>query len=133
MERLLAMDVIERIDASPWVSPIMVTLRKNGKPRMCVDLREPNKAVVMDSHPLPHMDDLFSEMRGAIVFSTIDLANAYHQVLLAEESRDMTSFITLGAFQVLSGAIWTVLSTKCILQAHFPGVERPQGGPELSG
>lgn len=48
----------------------------------------------MDSHPLPHMDDLFSEMRGATVFSTIDLANAYHQVLLAEESRDMTAFIT---------------------------------------
>lgn len=61
---------------------------------MCVDFREPNKAVVMDSHPLPHMDDIFSEMRGAIVFSTIDLANAYHQVLLAEESRDITAFIT---------------------------------------
>ncbi|XP_037611722.1 uncharacterized protein K02A2.6-like [Sebastes umbrosus] len=94
LERLLEMDVIERIDASPWVSPIVVTLRKNGAVRMCVDLREPNKAVVMDSHPLPHMDDLFSEMRGATVFSTIDLANAYHQVLLAEESRDMTAFIT---------------------------------------
>ena len=94
LERLLEMDVIERIDASPWVSPIVVTRRKNGAVRMCVDLREPNKAVVMDSHPLPHMDDLFSEMRGATVFSTIDLANAYHQVLLAEESRDMTAFIT---------------------------------------
>lgn len=94
LERLLEMDVIERIDASPWVSPIVVTRRKNGAVRMCVDLREPNKAVVMDSHPLPHMDDLFSEIRGATVFSTIDLANAYHQVLLAEESRDMTAFIT---------------------------------------
>lgn len=62
--------------------------------RMCVDYREPNKAVVMDSHPLPHMDDIFTEMRGATVFSTIDLANAYHQVLLAEESRDITAFIT---------------------------------------
>ena len=50
IERLLEMDVIERIDASPWVSPIVVTLRKNGKVRMCVDYREPNKAVVMDTH-----------------------------------------------------------------------------------
>ncbi|XDV20076.1 hypothetical protein PO909_025458 [Leuciscus waleckii] len=94
LERLLEMDVIEGIDASPWVSPIVVTRQKNGSVRMCVNLREPNKAVVMDSHPLPHMDDLFSEMCGATVFSTIDLANAYHQVLLAEESRDMTAFIT---------------------------------------
>lgn len=65
------MDEIERTDASPWVSPIVVTLRKNGKVRMCVDYREPIKAVVMDSHPLPHMDDIFTEMRGATVFSTI--------------------------------------------------------------
>uniref|UniRef100_A0A3P9H5V6 Gypsy retrotransposon integrase-like protein 1 n=1 Tax=Oryzias latipes TaxID=8090 RepID=A0A3P9H5V6_ORYLA len=94
IERLLEMEVIERVDASPWVSPIVVTLRKNGKVRMCVDYREPNKAIVMDSHPLPHMDDIFSNMYGATVFSTIDLANAYHQVLLAEESRDITAFIT---------------------------------------
>lgn len=94
LERLLQLDVIERIDASPWVSPIVVTLRKNGAVRLCVDLREPNKAIVMDSFPLPHMDDIFSNMSGATVFSTIDLANAYHQVLLAEESRDLTAFIT---------------------------------------
>lgn len=54
----------------------MVTLRKNGKVRMCVDYREPNKAVVMDSHQLPHMDDIFSEMRRATVFSTTDLAKS---------------------------------------------------------
>ena len=59
-----------------------------------MDLREPNKAVVMDSYTLPHMEELFSEMCGATVFSTIDLANAYHQMLLAEESRDLTAFIT---------------------------------------
>lgn len=50
--------VIERIDASPWVSPIVVTQRKDGgKLRMCVDLREPNKAIVSDCYPLPHMDE----------------------------------------------------------------------------
>lgn len=72
LERLLEMDVIERIDTSLWVSPIMVTLRKNGKLRVCVDYREPNKTIIMDSHPLPHMDDIFTEMHGATVFSTID-------------------------------------------------------------
>jgi hypothetical protein len=40
------------------------------------------------------MEELFSEMCGATVFYTIDLANAYHQMLLAEESRDLTAFIT---------------------------------------
>lgn len=87
--------IIERIDASPWVSPIVVTQRRDGgKPRMCVDLREPNKVIVADCHPLPHMDELFSNLRGATVFSTIDLASAYYQMPLHPESRDITAFIT---------------------------------------
>ena len=61
---------------------------------MCSDLREPNKAKVTDSYPIPHMKELFSELRGATMFSTIDLANAYYQVPLHEESRDLTAFIT---------------------------------------
>lgn len=38
---------------------------------MCVDLREPNKAVVVDSYPLPLIEDILSELRGAVLFSTL--------------------------------------------------------------
>ncbi|KAL0172252.1 hypothetical protein M9458_032563, partial [Cirrhinus mrigala] len=92
--RLQAEGIIERGDASPWVSPIVVTTKKNGEIRLCVDLREPNRAVIIDSHPLPHMEDLFTELNGATMFSSIDLNNAYLQVMLHEDSRDLTAFIT---------------------------------------
>lgn len=78
----------------PLDFPIVVTTRKQGRPRLCVDLREPNKAIVPDSHPLPHIDELLRELSGASVFSTIDLTSAYHQLLLHEDSRDLTTFIT---------------------------------------
>lgn len=94
LDMLLKEGIIERIDASPWISPIVVTTRKGARIRLCVDLREPNKAIVADSHPLPHMEELLSELRGALVFSTIDLASAYHQLPLHEDSRDLTAFIT---------------------------------------
>ena len=94
INRLLAAGVIERCDASAWVSPIVVTKKKNGGIRMCVDLREPNKVVIADCYPLPHIDELLSTLQGAAVFSTIDLASAYHQVPLHVESRDLTAFIT---------------------------------------
>ncbi|KAJ8336765.1 hypothetical protein SKAU_G00379850 [Synaphobranchus kaupii] len=94
LKRLLAAGVIEPIDASAWVSPIVVIQKKSGKIRMCVDLREPNKAVIIDAFPLPHMDELLSSLQGSTVFSSIDLANAYYQVPLSEESRDLTAFIT---------------------------------------
>ena len=45
--------IIERIDSSEWVSPIVVTHKKTGGIRLCMDLREPNKVIVIDSHPLP--------------------------------------------------------------------------------
>lgn len=87
--------IIERIDPSPWVSPVVVMQRRGGgKPRMCVDLRERNKVIVCDCHPLPHMDELFCNLRGATVFSTTDLASAYHQMPLHPDSRDITAFIT---------------------------------------
>lgn len=94
LDRLLKAGVIEKIDASPWVSPIVVTGRKTGGIWMCTDLREPNKAVVTDCYPLPHVDELFANLQGAKMFSTIDLANAYYQLPLHEDSRDLTAFIT---------------------------------------
>ena len=48
-----------------------------------MDLREPNKAIVMDSHPLPHVEEVFAELRGARMFSTLDLQSADHQSALA--------------------------------------------------
>lgn len=59
-----------------------------------MDLREPNKAIVVDSFPLPHMEEMFAELSGSTVFSMLDLQSAYHQVLLHEDSRSLTSFIT---------------------------------------
>ena len=74
---MLKEGLIERIAASPWISPIVVTTKKRGRIRLCTDLREPNMAIVADSHPLPHIKELLSELRGASMFSTIDLASAY--------------------------------------------------------
>ncbi|XP_051784491.1 uncharacterized protein K02A2.6-like [Erpetoichthys calabaricus] len=94
LKRLEQEDIIEKTDSSPWVSPLVVIKKKSGAIRLCVDLRGPNKAVVIDSHPLPHIEEVFTQLRGAKMFSTIDLRNAYHQVPLHEDSRDITAFIT---------------------------------------
>lgn len=48
---------------------------------ICVDLREPNKAIVSDCYPLTHMDELLTNLWGATIFSTTDLNSAYHEGL----------------------------------------------------
>ncbi len=56
MMRYPRKDVIEPVDATEWVSLIVVTRKKRWEIRLCVDLHEPNKAVVVDSFPLPHLE-----------------------------------------------------------------------------
>lgn len=94
LDRLQKAGVIERVDASAWVSSIIVTGKKTGGIQMCADLREVNKAIITDCYPLPHIDEMLTSLRGATVFSTIDLANAYYQLPLHDDSRDITAFIT---------------------------------------
>ena len=74
--------------------------KKSGDVRICVDLRKVYKAVIPDKYPLPKIDEILSELRNSSVFSQLDLASAYHQLKLHEESRHLTAFITHeGLFQ----------------------------------
>ena len=100
LKRLKDAEIIKRIDASEWVSPLVVVYKKSGRVRLCVDLREGNKAVIVDKYPLPNIQELLGELRGASVFSSLDLNSAYHQLQLHKDSRDLTAFIThVGLFR----------------------------------
>ena len=94
LQKLEASGIIEKVNSSEWVSPIVVSVKKSGKLRICIDLREVNKSIIPDKYPLPKIDELFNELCGATVFTQLDLASAYHQLLLHPESRDLTCFIT---------------------------------------
>lgn len=94
LHRLESADIIERVSASEWISPLVVVRKKDNSIRLCVDLREPNKAIVIDAFPLPRADELLHRLADATVFSKLDLQSAYYQVLLSEKSRELTTFIT---------------------------------------
>ena len=102
LQRLLDLDIIEPVDEpSKWVSPIVVVPKKNkDEIRICVDMREANKAIKRQRHVMPTIDDILFEMNGAKFFSKIDLKKAYHQIELDEESREITTFAThIGLFR----------------------------------
>ena len=61
---------------------------------MCIDYRALNQLTVKDRSPLPRIDDLLSQMNGAKVFTSLDLAQGYHQIRIADEDIQKTGFTT---------------------------------------
>ena len=82
LKKLVELDVIEPIDSSECVSPIVVIIKKNGGFCLCEDLIEPIRADVIDGYPLPHMEEMFTELQGGTLLSTMDLQSVHHQVVL---------------------------------------------------
>ena len=79
---------------SPYGSPTIFVRKKDGTLRMCIDYRALNKLTVKNRYPMPRPEDLFDQMRGASVFSKIDLASGYHQVRVQPEDVPKTAFRT---------------------------------------
>jgi hypothetical protein len=69
-----------RPSSSPWGAPVLFVQKKDGSQRMCVDYRSINDVTIKNKYPLPRIEDLFDQMRGARVFSKIDLRSGYHQM-----------------------------------------------------
>lgn len=95
LDELLEMDIIERVDSpTSWVSPLVPIMKDNGELRLCVDMRRANQAIQRLNHPLPVFEDMLPRFSGAKHFTTLDIKQAFHQVELAEDSRDITTFVT---------------------------------------
>ena len=85
---------------SPWSSPVVLVMKKDGGTRFCVDYRQLNDATIKDAYPLPRIDDTLDMLAGKQWFSTLDLASGYWQVSLSQEARVKTAFAThSGLFQ----------------------------------
>ena len=83
-----------RPSVSPWGAPVLFVRKKDGSMRLCIDYRELNKVTVKNKYPLPRIDDLFDQLRGASTFSKIDLQSGYHQLRICPKYVHKTAFRT---------------------------------------
>ena len=64
------------------------------KVRICIDIREVNKAIKRERHVTPTVDELIHDLNLSTVFSHQDLRSGYHQFELEEDGRYVTTFST---------------------------------------
>lgn len=95
IDRMIELDVIEE-SSSPWCSPMAVVRKKNGKTRLCLDARKINDVTKKDAYPLPIIDGLLSRLDTTRYISALDLKDAFWQIPLTEESKELTAFTIPG-------------------------------------
>jgi hypothetical protein len=91
IEELLVKGFI-RPSSSPWGAPVLFVNKKDGSRRMCVDYRSLNEVTIKNKYPLPWIEDLFDQMKGAKIFSKIDIRSGYHQLKIRAEDIPKTTF-----------------------------------------
>ena len=87
LDRLVANGTIEAVEQSDWTTPIVVVRKPNGSLRACADYSTGLNSALKDlGHPRPNMEEIMTRFSGNRIFSQLDLADAYLQLKLDEES-----------------------------------------------
>lgn len=95
LKQLEAADIIEKVQGySDWLFPLVIIIKDNGDLRLCVDMRQANRAIKREFHLMPTIDDMLPRLTKAKYFSRLDIKDAFHQVELSESSRSITTFIS---------------------------------------
>ncbi|XP_065094589.1 uncharacterized protein K02A2.6-like [Ochlerotatus camptorhynchus] len=95
LDRLETAGIITPVKHSDWAAPIVVVRKASGAIRICGDYSTGlNDALQPHQYPLPLPQDIFAKLANCKVFSQIDLSDAFLQVEVQEESREMLTINT---------------------------------------
>lgn len=92
MERI---GVISPVSYSSWAAPIVVVKKADGSLRICADFSTGlNNVLETQQYPLPIPEDLFAKLNGGRIFSKIDFSEAYLQVEVENQSKELLTINT---------------------------------------
>jgi len=100
IEKILEASIIEPVEESKWINPMVVRDKKTGEIRIFVDLIKWNDACVTNPFPTPFTDEVLDNVGGHETYSFTDGFSGYHQIRISKEDRHKTTFaIEIGCYQ----------------------------------
>eukprot|EP00731_Ephydatia_muelleri_P020829 Em0013g556a len=125
LERLEKLGVIEAIQFSEWAAPVVPVVKCDGSIRLCGDYKlTVNRVANLECYPLPRIDDLLASLGKGKIFSKLDLANAYLQLALEDESKKYVTITTHKGLYRYNRLPFGVASAPAIFQRTMENLLR---------
>ncbi|MGH0157174.1 UNVERIFIED_CONTAM: hypothetical protein FKN15_033151 [Acipenser sinensis] len=117
LNRLEDAGILSKVDWSPWATPIVPVAKKNGAVRVCGDFKVTvNPVLQAEQYPLPRIEDIFANLSGGHRFSKVDLAEAYLQMEMEEDSKVFLTINTHKGLYRYNRLVFGVTSAPAIWQ-----------------
>ncbi len=94
LDKLLKAGFIREVLYPEWLANPVMVHKANGKWRMCVEFTDLNKECPKDHFSPPGIDQLVDSTAGCELLSFLDAYSGYHQIIMAKEDEEKTTFIT---------------------------------------
>ena len=131
MIALRAKGSIEKTQSADWAAPIVPIVKPDGSIRICGDYKlTVNQASRVESYPLPRIEDIFASLSGGKLFTKLDLAHAYNQIPLDEESKKLVVINTQKGLYKYNRLPFGIASAPALFQRTIEGIL--QGIPNVS-
>ena len=136
LNKMLDHGIIERVPANEvttWCHRGLWVPKKDGSSRLCVDLRQLNLASLRSPKPIPSTKDILSNLDPKLkVFAIVDCVAGYHQIEIAKESRNYTTFILeSGRYRFLRSPMGLNTSGDAFCEATDRAFEHREGTVKL--
>ena len=123
LARLERDGVIQPVQFSHWAAPILPVVKQDGSIQICGDYKvTTNRVAKTDSYPIPKIEDLFTSLSNGKSLSKVDLASAYQQTVLDEESREYTTINTHKGLYQCTHLPFGVASAPAIFQRTIENI-----------
>jgi hypothetical protein len=124
---LLDARIIQEVQFLEWLANVVMVPKKNGKWCMCINFTDLNKVCLKDDFPLTRIDKLVDKAAGCEMMSLLDFFSGYHQIWVAKDDEEKTSFIipfgTYCFVRMPEGLKNAVLTFCCMTRSVFKDQE----------